>query len=306
MRQTSPLRKYWSKQVPMAIENFSPKKDSSTRIHRPGLDDPQNTVNLGSIGAFLSGMKPRNLNFPLVDEYKLRIEDKGLLVCDLLLYDVDSSNNSSSSVKPLDLARLRKDLKVGLKSPRKKSAFIDKGSEFIEFLRTLLDVQPRAPRAETVGHLLECYLALEAGYSKLTNMQWGRTEGGYRVPSEFTKVHVQQAFDIQPTLASNDAALFDPGKLINCPDIRAWIANPDGPHKDTFARMSKKTFREYITKQDERAKIRHHDVDAHALRKAERKEEKRRRKEQERDDCERASKCKRNAGFESVCEYYVQ
>ncbi|KAF9471472.1 hypothetical protein BDN70DRAFT_888117 [Pholiota conissans] len=169
--------------IPKAIENFSPKKDSSTRIHRPGLDDPQNTVNLGSIGAFLSGVKPRNLNFPLVDEYKLRIEDKGLLVCDLLLDDVDSSNDSSSSVKPLDLARLRKDLKVGLKSPRKKSAFIDKGSEFIKFLRTFLDVQPRAPRAETVGHLLECYLALEAGYSKLTNMQWGRTKGGYRVPS---------------------------------------------------------------------------------------------------------------------------
>ena len=137
----------------------------------------------------------------MVDEYKLRIEDKGLLVCDLLLDDIDSSNNvrpafvyvlnltkhtlsqSSSSVKPLELACIRKDLKAGLKSPRKKSAFIDKGSEFIEFLRTLLDVQPRAPRAETVGHLLERYLALEEGYSKLTKMQWGRTKGGYRVPS---------------------------------------------------------------------------------------------------------------------------
>lgn len=88
-----------------------------------------------------------------------------------------------SPEKPLDLARIHKELKEGLQPPRKLSRFVGNDTSFIEFLRKLLGVEPRPARAENVGLILERHLALENGYQKLVAMSWGRSKGGYRVPT---------------------------------------------------------------------------------------------------------------------------
>ena len=89
-----------------------------------------------------------------------------------------------SPIKPLHIAQMRKEMKEGLKPPRKVARFLDNDSgEFIQFLKELLDVQPRPAQAENVGLILERHLALENGYKTLISMNWGRAKGGYRVPS---------------------------------------------------------------------------------------------------------------------------
>ena len=128
--------------------------------------------------------------------------------------------------------------------------------------------------------------------------------GHERYPGqEFTKIHVQQAFDIQGTLASNDAALFEPSKLINCPDILAWVESPDGNEKAKFGRMSTKKFREYIAQKDSQAQL-HRNIsgdsdDSETIRKRKRKERKRLCAARESGEATRTSKKQRATGYSS-------
>ena len=108
---------------------------------------------------------------------------------------------------------------------------------------------------------------------------------------EFTKLNVQQAFGIQPTLASNDASLFEPSKLIRCPDILEWIEDPEGEHRAKFARMSTKNFKEYISKQEAQYKLQSRED----LMRAEKKEHRRKRREEEYGSGDRVSKKQRKS-----------
>jgi len=64
----------------------------------------------------------------------------------------------------------------------KKSSGQDDES-FINFLLDLLEVGDNVPgRADKVGIALTQHLKLETAYEKLTEMQWHRTRGGFKVP----------------------------------------------------------------------------------------------------------------------------
>jgi len=54
---------------------------------------------------------------------------------------------------------------------------------FISFLRELLGVGDDAPgRADKVGVALARHLRLESTYEKLSDMNWQRARGGFKVP----------------------------------------------------------------------------------------------------------------------------
>ena len=96
-----------SELVPLAIGQLSPKKGtyqtplsylcliphhsaSSTRILRPGITVPESLIQVGSVGKFMSGDKPRHLDIEMVNQYPLRPGNAGLLVCDLFLEEQSS------------------------------------------------------------------------------------------------------------------------------------------------------------------------------------------------------------------------
>ncbi|KAF9486103.1 hypothetical protein BDN70DRAFT_870207, partial [Pholiota conissans] len=95
------------------MENISPKKAADTRIWRPGFLQNAAQLQIGSVSAFLSGEKPRNLAIPKLDEIELRAGKDGLLICDLFLDEGSSAAKtvrslrepSLSPIKPLEMAR---------------------------------------------------------------------------------------------------------------------------------------------------------------------------------------------------------
>lgn len=53
---------------------------------------PENLIQLGSVASFLSDSKPRALEIAVVDRYKLRMGENGMLLCDLFIEEKETHN----------------------------------------------------------------------------------------------------------------------------------------------------------------------------------------------------------------------
>ena len=58
---------------------------------------PDGLIQLGSVASFLSEATPRALRVPAVDQYKLRMGENGMLICDLFIEDKETRTSKVCS-----------------------------------------------------------------------------------------------------------------------------------------------------------------------------------------------------------------
>ncbi|KAJ7685538.1 hypothetical protein DFH06DRAFT_1313831 [Mycena polygramma] len=103
--------------VPAAIKNHSPmKQDRAGRIARPGLVEPTNTMQIGSVLQYLDGPFPKALNLVRADTVTLQAtEHPGEFKCDLFFEPSDTqlqpaaptTLTGASSDRPQEIAQAR-------------------------------------------------------------------------------------------------------------------------------------------------------------------------------------------------------
>ncbi|KDR77844.1 hypothetical protein GALMADRAFT_138890 [Galerina marginata CBS 339.88] len=261
-----------SKLIPELITKHSPMKgQAGRRLFRSGRIDPNTQIDLGTIESLLPDRISENkrLDISQVNDYELTKDDEGVFSCRLFLGRDGPDNTfgpfragvvgaqSPDDYKPLEIVRVRQAANKANRVALKKPSIAPSDPDFKTFLQTLLEIgNPSWTRAYFARQVLVRHKTLDAGYKKLEGMNWGRSKGGYRVPDEytdfpgqeFTKAHVQSAYNIIASLAGNDASLFDADLLAKVPDAEAWVDNAEGEYKSTFYNMSPAQFKAYVKK----------------------------------------------------------